>query len=53
MSAVVRTHRLLILALVVGLAALAVVVLASPPAAIEHARSSWGVLADITRSSWG
>jgi hypothetical protein len=57
MSAVIRTHRLLILALVVGFAALLLAVVVfdvnHAQVAADHARSSWGHVTDLARSSWG
>jgi hypothetical protein len=49
----IRDHRLLILALLVGLAALLAVVLLDHATAGDLARSSWGKLAVVLRSRWG
>jgi hypothetical protein len=57
MPAVVRNHRLLILAFAVALAVLlltiAVVDANHAQVAADHARSSWGHVTDQARSSWG
>jgi hypothetical protein len=57
MPAVVRNHRLLILAFAVALAALLLAVVLfdvnHAQVAVDHARSSWGHVTDQARSSWG
>jgi hypothetical protein len=50
----VRAHRLLLLALLVGAAALLLaVVVFGDGSAVDVARSSWGKFAVALRSSWG
>jgi hypothetical protein len=54
MPSLTRDHRLLILAAAtVAAGVLLYVVGAHDGSTVDHARSSWGVLASALRSSWG